>query len=126
MTDLELKKRREFEEAINDGLVADPVTTAIFGVTAFKFLAGVGVSVGLSIGSALLTRALAPKPKPIEKGRLTGDLLMDSSQGLFIPEVYGADPGDGKGGVRVPAIIIGTSGIRKTPVVSRQPVGGGK
>jgi hypothetical protein len=121
-------KKQEVEEALRKGYVRDPVTTTLFGLTFFHFIAGVGLSVGLSIGASLIAKSLAPKAKPQRIGSLSGEVqgLMRSEQGVLINEIYGGDPGDGKGGIKIPATIIWASKLRKTITVSRQETGGGK
>lgn len=116
------EKLQQLKDALKAGEVRDPFSGTIFA----GWLIGSIISTGVSIGTALLTRAFAPKPKPIERGRMTGELIINSEQGVMIPEVYGGDPGDGKGGCRIAPQIIWTSGIRKTINTTRQPVGGGK
>lgn len=121
-------KRLEMEAAIEAGEVRDPVTTFLFGMTAVHFLIATGVSVGLSLGAGYIASKLAPKPKPQRVGELTGEVqgLMRSDYGIMIPEIYGGDPGDGKGGVKIPALIFWASKLRKTITVTRQSTGGGK
>jgi hypothetical protein len=121
-------KRQEVEEALEKGYVRDPVTMTLFGIGAWHFLAGVGFSIAASIGASLIARSLAPKQKPQRIGAFSGEVqgLMRSEQGVLINEIYGGDPGDGKGGVKIPATIIWASKLRKTISVSRQDVGGGK
>lgn len=113
-------QRREVEEALKRGEMAEPISgTAI--------LVSLAISAATTAASYLLSKALAPKPKPIRRGEFSGPLqIMQSEQGLMIPEIYGGDPGDGKGGSRIAPIIFWTSGIRKTVTVTRQQVGGGK
>lgn len=90
---LAARKRAEFERALENGEVEDPIT--ILGVTiAVKAIAiSAAVSVAVSAASYALSRAFAPKPPKLELGRLTGSLqLQNSEQGIFIPEIYGAGP----------------------------------
>lgn len=121
-------KMQEVEEALRKGYVRDPVTVTLFGLTAWNFLAGVGISIALSVGAGLIARSLAPKAKPQRIGSLSGEVqgLMRSEQGVLIPEIYGGDPGDGLGGVKFPGTIIWASKLRKAITVSRQETGGGK
>ena len=78
-------------------------------------LSTLALSAGASAGLAGVSRLLAPKPKPIQRGKLEGDLFFQSSDyGQVIPIIFGADPGDGKGGgVDLAGNIIWTSGVRK-------------
>src|SRR5215213_5441460 len=116
-------KRREVEQALRKGQVADPISASLLTSLAISAV----VSAATAGVSYLVQRATAPKPSPITKGALSGSFqVMNSEQGLFIMEIYGADPGDGKGGVIVAPIIIYTSKIRRTVNVTRQPSGGGK
>lgn len=114
-------KREEFEQALKRGDVKDP-----FSWTAF-FIA-LAVSAASTTASYLISKALAPKPSPQRVGEMSGEVqgLMRSEQGILINEIYGGDPGDGKGGVKFPATIIFASPLRKTVSVTRQETGGGK
>ena len=96
---------------------ADPVTILI----------SIAVSAALYTGQYLLTRALAPRQKPQQRGKLNGGLqLQDSDFDLFINEVFGGDPGDGLGGgVKLAGIIIDASEMRKVVTTSQQSTGGG-
>jgi len=77
------KKRAELDAALEAGQVADPVSIGI----------SIAISVALSAASYLVATALAPKPPRQQQGKLAGSLqLMNSEQGLFIPEIYGAGP----------------------------------
>lgn len=83
------------------------------------------VSAIVSAASAGLQYALTPKPKPIERGRLQGDLqLQDSNYGIPVPEVYGGMVGASlaENGVKYAGNIIWASAIRKTE--TRQKSGG--
>jgi hypothetical protein len=72
------------------------------------------VSAATTGASYVITRIFAPKPKPVERGKLQGDLFVQNSEyGAMIPEVYGQRAGDGRGGIRLGGQIIWTSGIRK-------------
>ena len=77
--------------------------------------------------SYLLQRALTPKPKPVERGRLLGELQLQGSEvGTMIPEIVGGHCGGDANlcGVRVAGNIIWTSGVRKHE--KRPPGGSGK
>lgn len=77
------KKRAELDAALERGEVGDPVSIGI----------SIAISVALSAGSYLIATALAPKPPRQQQGKMSGTLqLMNSEQGIFIPEVYGAGP----------------------------------
>jgi hypothetical protein len=113
------KKRRELETAILSKIVAEPISlTAI--------LTSLAISAATSAASYLLTRALTPAPKPIEKGRTTGQLVISSQLGTPIPEFFFGPGDDGYGGTWLPAIVVSLSPIAKTVNVTRQEVGGGK
>lgn len=112
------EKRREVEEAILAGRVRDPIS----------MLVSIGISLAVSGASMLAARIFGPKQAPTRQGELHGEVsgLMSSSAGQLIPEIYGGDPGDGKGGVKIPAFIFWASKLRKTVTESRQSTGGGK
>jgi hypothetical protein len=113
------RKRAELRESLERGEVAEPISlTAV--------LVSVAISASLSAASYFLQRAFAPKPKPIEQGRMSGTLVIQSGLGVMVNEIYGGDPGDGYGGVWVAPTVLWTSGIRLHRNVSRQQVGGGK
>ena len=93
------------------------------GIEIGVLLTSIAVSAAVSAASYALNYFLTPKPKPIEKGRLQGDIqLQDSQHGVVIPAVYGARPSEvvggetvyGPGGVKMAGNIIWSSGIRKT------------
>lgn len=55
------------------------------------------ISAALTAGSYLVQRIFGPKPKPIQKGKLSGDLLIQNSEDKqFITEVFGGYPGGGQ------------------------------
>lgn len=64
------------------------------------------ISAAISAASYTLNYLLTPKPKPIERGRLQGDLQIQNSEyGGMIPLILGGDPasggeGEGSGGVQ--------------------------
>jgi hypothetical protein len=85
----------------------------------------VAISAAVAGATAGLQYALTPKPKPVERGRLQGDLqLQDSNYGVPIPEVGGgmAGPTLAGNGVKYAGNIIYASEIRKTE--TRQKSGG--
>lgn len=86
--------------------MADPFSVAIISVIA---------SFGASAASAGVARLFAPKPKPVVRGKLEGDLyLQNSAYGQILPRLYGANPDDNKGGgVVLAGNVIWTSGVRK-------------
>jgi hypothetical protein len=65
------ERRAELLAALREGIVADPFTMAVFGVTALKFAAAAAFSIALSVGTGLITRALTPRNK-ITTGSLGG------------------------------------------------------
>lgn len=80
---LALRKREELEKSLESDQVADPVSILI----------AVGISAALAGASYLVAAALAPKSPRQQQGKLSGSLqLMNSEQGLMIPEIYGAGP----------------------------------
>jgi hypothetical protein len=82
---LALRKREELERALDQGEVADPLGGTI--------IISLLVSSALAAASYLLTAALTPKPPRQQLGKLSGSLqLMNSEQGIMIPEIYGASP----------------------------------
>lgn len=88
----------------------------------------IAVSAALFTAQYALTRLLSPKQKPIQRGKLDGGLqLQDSDFDLFINEIYGGDPGDGKGGgFKLAGIIIDASDIRTVVSTSQESTGGHK
>jgi hypothetical protein len=107
----------EVEEAIKKGHVRDPIS---------GILVSMAISAAFTGASMLAARIFAPKQPPLQQGALTGEVsgLMQSSAGQLIPEIFGGDPGDGKGGVKIPAFILWASKLRKTVTESTQPSGG--
>lgn len=85
-TELAERKRAELEDALENDLVAEPIS-----ITAI--VTSLAISAAVSTASYFVSRAFAPKPPKLEQGRLTGSLqLQNSEQGIFIPEIYGAGP----------------------------------
>jgi hypothetical protein len=83
------RRRYELTRAIESGDVADPFSLTIFSIATIKALA---ISAAVSVGTALLTRALTPRQK-FTTGQLQGTLQVpQSEQGIPIVEGYGADP----------------------------------
>ncbi len=83
--ELAARKRKELESALDAREVHDPISSS--------FLISLAISAAVSAASALLSIALAPKPPKQTIGKLQGSLqLMNSEQGIFIPEIYGAGP----------------------------------
>lgn len=118
------RKRQELRESLQDRQVHDPITGAIFTIATLKALA---ISAAVSIGTALLTSVLTPKQRfTEERGRRTGDLVINSELGILIPEVYFGMLDDGYGGSWVPAIVGWTSGLRKHDNTTTTTTGGGK
>lgn len=95
----------------------------IIGVAAlFK---AVAIGAALSAANYALQRALTPKPKPLERGKLQGESqIQDSRYGQMIPEISGGinEQGYQTGGVRTAGNIIWASEIRK--IVTSEEVGG--
>jgi len=99
------------------GYLHDPISgTAI--------LTSLLISAATSAATYGLQRLLI-KPKPIKQNR-AGDhlLIQDSEWGLFIPEIYGARPADGKGGIKLAGNIIDASTIRAQTTTSTVESGG--
>ena len=111
------RKQRELLSAFAADLVHDPISgTAL--------LTSILISTGATLATTALTYFLTPRPKPQQIGNQSGDFqITRAEQGLFIPEVYGGDPGDGIGGSKVGAIVIWTSGLRRHVTTTG---GGGK
>lgn len=119
------RKRAELEGAIERGEVHDPIS-ALFTIATLKLIA---ISTAVSAASYLVSRAFQPKAAKQEFGRLQGTLqLQNSEQGIMIPEIYGGSPTADKmlGGIKIPAIIVWSSGIRKNTTITQQPRRGGK
>jgi hypothetical protein len=77
------RKRAELETSLKEGKIADPISILI----------SIGISVAISAASYLVASAFAPKAAKRQEGKMTGSLqLMNSEQGIFIPEIYGAGP----------------------------------
>lgn len=84
------RKRGELLQAIRSGKVRDPITGTIFTIA---FLKTALISIAVSVGTSLLTRALTPRQKH-SSGQIQGTLQVpQSDMGLPIIEGYGADPG---------------------------------
>jgi hypothetical protein len=89
------RKRAELQAAIDNRELADPITATFvaWGLSAAWASAATAavVSIAVSAASYALSRAFAPKPQKQTIGKLQGSLqLMNSEQGIMIPEVYGA------------------------------------
>lgn len=98
--------------------IADPITGGL--------LAAVVIGALLSAAQYGLQQIFTPKPKPQQKGKLSGGAQLQGFEwGLPIFEVYGGDPGDGLGGVKIAGIVIDASEIRKVVTTSKEPVAGG-
>lgn len=116
VTDLteEQRKRAELLAAFGAGRLRDPIS----------ILTSIAISAAVTAGTTALAYLLAPKPAPNVQGGRSGDFqITRSEQGLFIPEIYGGDPGDGLGGVKIGAIVPWTSGLRRHVTTTG---GGGK
>jgi hypothetical protein len=86
------RKRQELRGSLERREIHDPFTMAVFGMHVGKFLLFTAASIALSVGSSLAISALTPKQKfTEERGRRTGDLIINSELGMLIPEVYAAD-----------------------------------
>ncbi|MEK6281888.1 MAG: phage tail protein [Acidobacteriota bacterium] len=119
------KKKRELREALERGEVSDPITAAIGAITLTQALLA-GASVAISILTPLIAGALTPRQKFLEeRGRRTGDLVINSELGVLIPEVYFGAGDDGYGGSWVPAMVGWSSGIRKHVSTTTSTAGGG-
>lgn len=93
-----------------------------------EVLIAVAISAAVSAASAAVQYVLTPKPKPVVRGRLTGDVtLQDSAYGVVINEVYGGLAGADASlnGVKVSGNIIWPPNlnIRKVTTTTK---GGGK
>ncbi|MGB9180272.1 MAG: phage tail protein, partial [Pyrinomonadaceae bacterium] len=77
-----LEKRREFAEALRARKVGDPVSIAV----------SIGISLAVSAATSLLTGLFTPKPQPVVQGKLSGELIIQSSFGEIITELYGGSP----------------------------------
>lgn len=120
------KAKRELQQALERGDVADPITAAIAGITVSQWILA-GASLAISILTPVIAGALTPRQKLLEeRGRRTGDLVINSELGILIPEVYFGAGDDGYGGSWVPAIVGWTSGIRKHVSTTTTSAGGGK
>lgn len=106
--------------ACHIAVYADP-----FSSTILISLAISAALTGASIGLQLLFQ---PKPKPVDKNKLQGDIqITNVGEDIPITEVYGSSLGDGFGGMRIGGIIFYASPIRKVVVnVPSGSSGGGK
>src|SRR4051812_3446076 len=90
-------------------ILADPIS----GTTAL--IISLAVSAASAAASYVLQVVMAPKPKPIDKNKLQGDIQLTTvGEDIPITEIYGASLGDGFGGIRVGGIIFYASPIRHT------------
>lgn len=87
------RKREEFEAALEHGEVADPITIAGVVITWQAIAASAAISVAVAAASYALGQAFKPKPPRQQFGKMTGSIqVMNSEQGIMIPEIYGAGP----------------------------------
>jgi hypothetical protein len=85
---------------------------------------GIYISLAVSAASLGLQYLLVPKARPVDKGRMQGDLQLTSiGEDIPIAEIYGGSIGDGLGGIKIGGTIIYASQIRK--VVVETSGGGG-
>lgn len=71
------RKRQELQNALGRSDVKEPISmTAI--------LTSLAISAATTTASYFLNRAFAPKPKPIERGRTTGQLVISSQLGVML------------------------------------------
>jgi hypothetical protein len=103
-------------------ILADPIS----GTTAL--IISLAVSAAFGAASYLSSVVFAPKPKPIDKNKLQGDIQLTTvGEDIPITEIYGSSLGDGYGGIRVGGIIFYASPIRQTVTTTPgQSTGGGK
>lgn len=89
------KKKRELREALERGDVADPITATLVGwglSTAWASAATSAILMAASVGVSLAMSALTPGQKLLEeRGRRTGDQVINAELGILIPEIYAAD-----------------------------------
>lgn len=112
------RKRQELTSALERGEVRAVLPALI----------AVGISMAASFALSAIARVFTPKQPRQRQGEMSGEVqgLMRSEQGILINEIYGADPGDGKGGVKIPATLIWAVRPRKSFQITRQETGGGK
>jgi hypothetical protein len=101
------ERRRMLREQLERGEVGDPITMTILGVTFWQAMAGVAISAGLSIGAGYLMAALNRRHMVSGYRGNEEVAVQRSAQGTPIPDIFGGDPGDGKGG-----------GIKFAPIVA--------
>lgn len=100
---------------------ADPGTISI----TTSFLISLAVSAASTAASMLISAALAPKPKPIDKNKLQGDIqIATTGEGIPIVEPYGARGEDGKGGIKIGGFYVYASPIR-LHIIPKSTSGGG-
>lgn len=102
--------------------MADPIS----GTVLTTFLVSLAVSAATTAAQLLLAPLLTPKPKPVDKDKLQGEIKVTAiGEGVPIPEIYGGRQGDNIGGVEHGGIIVYASQIRKE-VITIPGGGGGK
>lgn len=101
---------------------ADPIT---FSATAF--FTSLAVSAATTAAAILLQAVFTPKPKPIEKNKLQGEIqLSNAGEDLPINEIYGARGSDGLGGIKIGTIYFHASEIYGYVETKSTSGGGGK
>jgi hypothetical protein len=94
---------------------------------ATAFFIGLAVSAATTAAQLLLAPLLTPKPKPIDKDKLSGDVKISAiGEDVPIPEIYGGRFTDGIGGFAHGGIIVWASPVRKVVVTVSGGGGGGK
>lgn len=92
-----------------------PVSAEPISIT--TILVGLAVSAATTAASALLAPLFAPKPKPIDKNKLQGDLSVSNvGEDLDMVELYGKRQDDGLGGMELGVVYFYISQIRKVVV----------
>lgn len=70
---IEERARRQLREALEKGIVRDPVSMLI----------AVGVAVATAGAQYLINSLFAPKQQPQTKGQMTGELVMDETEDIY-------------------------------------------
>lgn len=90
------------------------------------FLISLAISAAATAAQIGISYLLTPKPKPVDKDKLSGDVKITAiGEDVPIPEIYGGRFADGLGGFEHGGIIVWASQIRKV-VISIPGGGGGK
>lgn len=95
--------------------------------SATAVLISFAVSAAVTAATAGLTYLLTPRPKPVDKNKLQGEIQISSiGEDIFINEIYGARGADGKGGIKTGVNFFYIADIRGNVSSQSSSGGGGK